>query len=103
MIRHPVDELEIQVGDDGSIYLAIQCDGLGKQWRLQIAAPEEPPTSVLKARTAVLRFVKAKYGGDMAAEFARDRDLYPDSWRVLTHSDGSVNRDKVIEQVTETK
>lgn len=99
MIRHPVDELEIQVSDDGNIYLAIQCDGLGKQWRLQIAAPEGPPTSVLKSRLAVLRFVRAKYGQDMAVEFARDRDLHPDSWRVLVHSDGSVNRDKVIEEV----
>jgi len=99
VIRHPVDELEIQVSDDGNIYLAIQCDGLGKQFRLQIAAPEGPPTDELKAREAVLRFVKAKYGYSLLMRFAEHCDLLPGCWLALVHSDGSVNRDKVIEEV----
>ena len=99
MIRHPVDELEIQVSDDGNIYLAIQCDGLGKQFRLQIAAPEGSPTNELRSRLAVLRFIRAKYGHDVAMKFAGHGDLLPDCWLALVHPDGSINRDKVIEEV----
>lgn len=101
MIRHSVDELEIQVSDDGGIHLIIWCGALeGGEFSLQLTAPEGPPTSILKSRLAVLRFIGAKYGHDMAMEFAQDRDLHPDSWLALAHSDGSINRSKIIEEVT---